>query len=190
MRRTLAVALVLMSLAAAAAAETRGDTRVTVYASNFQHGWSEGAGSTTRTGYALGLSYFLRPRWSVELAYGSEPQTLYTRRFVDFGDGTFGVFTDSQRVNAHPLDVVGRYHFTNDSRWKPYVGLGARWTDRPDGFADSRVFTALSAQAVVGTAFEITPRLSLHLEGKQLLRADPAPWDDGTKFVAGVGWKF
>ena len=187
MRRTLAMALVLMSLAAVAGAQTRGDTKVTLYASNVQYGWSEGNGSFGRAGYALGLAYFLTPRWSAEVSYGSEPQTL-TRTF--FFDGGNVILFDTYRVNSHPLDVIGRYHIATNNRWKPYVGLGGRWTDRPDGFVDSRVMSALSAQAIVGTAFEITPRLSIQLDGKQLLRSDPAPWDDGTKFSAGIGWKF
>jgi outer membrane protein W len=194
----LAFALLILS-AIPAFAQKKGDVAVSVMATNFAATYSERLGTDVDGGVALGLSYWFNPRWSAELLASSQ-KTEFGGALIEthFPDGTILRSVDRISGTAYPFDLLARYHFVNDSRWKPYIGFGAHYVKRPDFKSDSGLpvnrvdLEANQSSAVVngGTLFLFTPRLGLRVDGKFLLRGDNPQWDDNFKASVGLSFKF
>jgi outer membrane protein W len=199
-RRTTWVFALLLLSAMPLAAQDKGDLEVSVLATNVGGGYSEGGGSDFKGGVGLGLSYWFSPRWSAELQ-ASTQRTEFGGSLIEthFPDGTILVRRDEIRGSAYPIDLLARYHFLNTTRWKPYVGLGAHYVERPDfrseaglpffGRADLEA-NEVSAQVNGGTLFMITPRLGLRLDARYLMRGDNPIWDENFKASAGLSFRF
>lgn len=67
--------------------------------------------------------------------------------------------------------------------WKPYLGLGLHYL-RTIGF-DSRG----DAEVTGGVAYQFSPRFSLRLDEKLLLRNGPG-YDHRDRMLIGFGWRF
>lgn len=192
MRKHVAVAVTLLLFAVSAFAQEKteglqqGTFRVFAFGSNFGYTESDAVGSNWHGGYGFGLEYRFRDRWSAEISVAEEesPGIGFTRTFPD---GT--ILRQRVQVTNHPVDVVGQYHFITRSAWKPYVGAGARYVrDVGAPFVDHG--DRLSAQLVGGVYYNVTPRVSLRLDVKRLLRGDSTVSDDSRKVSIGVGWAF
>jgi outer membrane protein W len=194
MRKQIAVVMLLLLFAVTAVAQEKteglpkGTFRVFAFGSNFGYTESDLSGSNWHGGYGLGLEYRLSDRWSAELSVAREESATWTF-------GTIG--PDGQLVQqrfsivSHPVDVVGQYHFSTGSAWKPFVGLGARYVDSSGpGFPYSVEESRISPQITGGFYYHFTPRLGLRVDVKRLLRNDSTFFDDTRKVSVGLGWKF
>jgi len=195
MRKHFAVVTLLLLFAVSAVAQERtenlkkGAFRVFAFGSNFGYTESNLTGSNWQGGYGLGLDYQFTDRWSTELSVSHE-QTPITTFGVVNPDGSFSPV--NIRLTAHPVDVVGQYHFFTDSAWKPFVGIGLRYVDSSGNpyipFAYNE--TRFSPQVTAGFYYNFTPHLGLRVDAKRLLRNDSTYFDDAHKLSVGLGWKF
>lgn len=165
-----------------------------------------GEPATTRTvsewkgGFGVAFSHSWNAQWSAEGSLGFEQYYMNGQRF----EASIPV-TTREKVRTIPADLMMRFHFPNDSRWKPYVGGGAHYVGAPDiTVADisttpnsaglfpvtvRRLDSRLSAQVGIGTTFMITPRVGLQFDVKRLLRNDSITFDPLTRGSFGVHWK-
>ena len=138
MSRKNVVAIALALAALPALAEDRGDTSVTALLTNVSATSSENSGTNVDAGFGLGFNYWLNPRWSTELQVSRE-ETSFSTGVVQtpFPDGTVLVTVTGRTAASYPVDLLAQYHFVNATRWKPYLGFGAHYVERPSGL-DSR----------------------------------------------------
>jgi outer membrane protein len=64
----------------------------------------------------LGLTYFLRPQWALDLGIAT------AKHDITLGGAEIG----STRIL--PINVTGQYHFMPDAKIRPYVGAGLNYT--------------------------------------------------------------
>ena len=182
MDRFAVAALVVMSVAVPTFAQQKGDSSFSVMATNIGVVRSDQIGTEVSGGLVFGLNYWFAPRWSAQLDVAAERRG-YPELIAP--DAIRRV-----RTTTYPVDVLAQYHIpTGQSRWKPYVGLGAHYVGVPRGVME-RSYDELSAQVNAGTYFMISPRLGVRLDAKVLLRGVDAPWDDTFKPSAGLSWRF
>jgi outer membrane protein W len=175
-------ALVVLSTAVPMFAQQRGDASFSVMATNISVIDSDRIGTEVSGGLVFGLNYWLTPRWSTQLDVTAE-RTGYPELIAP--DAIRRV-----RTTTYPVDLIAQYHIpTGQSRWKPYVGLGAHYVGVPGG-AMERSYDDLTGQVNAGTYLMISPRLGLRLDAKVLLRGVDAPWDDTFRPSAGLSWRF
>jgi outer membrane protein W len=193
MSRKAVIAIALLFAAVSSEAQEPGDTSVAVMVTNVSATSSEGAGTNVDGGFGLAFNYWLTRKWSTEIQVSRDQTTfgvgtLETR----FPDGSILFNVVSRTTESYPVDILAQYHFTNGTRWKPYVGFGAHYVDRPSGLDSRPEFSSndFSAQVNVGTRFMFTPRFGLRLDTKVLLRGDSPVWDDNTKLAVGLSYKF
>lgn len=195
MRRHFAVVtLLLLLFAVSAVAQERteglqkGNLRVFAFGSNLSYTESDAVEANWRGGYGLGLEYQLNERWSAELSVSREQAGTWTVGMI----GPDGVFqARNYKITAHPIDVVGQYHFFTKSAWKPFVGIGARYVDsKGPGFPYQIENTQLAPQITGGVYYNFTKNLGLRLDVKRLLANGSSYFDDERKVSVGLGWKF
>lgn len=160
-----------------------GSFRLSVFASDI--GYTESSGNSNLNGdVGVSLEYQLRQKWSMELSYAFERHHDFVSVTRVLPDGT--VFLDTRRTTrqTHPVDLVGLYRFENGTRWKPYIGAGARY-----GVARSPFLTqySLRPELVGGVNFQFTDKLSLRLDARRELTGDADRIANGS---VGIGWKF
>lgn len=90
----------------------------------------EASGVSSDTEGSVALGYAFSPHWAAELG---SPIRAYRHSLSDGDLGRVATF------HARPLEASVLYHFTPDSRFQPYVGVGYAWTrytdERARGFA-------------------------------------------------------
>jgi outer membrane protein W len=178
MRNVAAVAVAVLASSGLAFGEDRGATRISAFVSDIAYTESQTTGRNFSAGFGLALNHWWSPRFSTELSVASE------RRFTQTFSGTGPVI--SERRRTVPIDLSAQYHFLNESRWKPYIGVGQHvLTSR--GFGSN---TRLSLQVNGGVMVELTPRFGLRFDAKQLLSDANPSYDPGHKTSLGVSWKF
>ena len=176
--RRLSFVLVLL-LAAIPAFAQQQPNAIYVFVTN------PGGGSTTQGGSfyegEVGVAFqrMLADRWSVEGAIARK----YERDVLTHFDSNGNVIeTRVFTTHSTPIDVTGRYHFLNGTSWKPYVDVGARWTNSS---VDDRVL----ATAGGGVAWQFSRTLALRLDGKVFFGNRPAHLDS-VNASFGLGWRF
>ena len=179
MRKALLLSAVLL-LSTAALADDRGTTRLSVMATDISYSWSENTGSRADAGAVVALSHRFGEKWGLEASYGFERGYDVSR--FDFERVAF---------NVHPLDVVGQFFIpTGESRWKPYVGAGARYTATPEQSLKSHAYSETNAQINAGSILNLTPRVGIRFDGKFLVGGNNARWDEPLKFAVGLSFRF
>jgi outer membrane protein W len=170
------VVFALLLLATAAHAQKAGTVEVSAFVTDPSMSWTKTTGSTYHASYGASANVFFSPRWSGALSVTSDTRTFVTFTQTDFVARRFRVF---------PVDALVQYHFTHDSRWRPYVGAGLNYLNRPMGL---RAWTA--AEANGGVTFAITPRLGINADVKVLLT--PAHVNEGpsNRTSLGLTWRF
>src|SRR5437762_8693102 len=71
------------------------------------------------SGFGASFERMVAPRWSLQGAVAVEQHHSYAY-IVDENGGI--VLVDSARLRTVPVDLTARYHWLNDTRWKPYLG--------------------------------------------------------------------
>src|SRR6266571_4614020 len=94
---------------------------------------------------------------------------------------------DPVRLRTNPIDLIAAWHFTNDSRWKPYVGLGLHYLYTGEGGRglDSRTAGEVSG----GVAYRFTSRFFVRADASVLLQHHPS-YDQRNRSWIGFGWRF
>jgi len=85
-------------------------------------------------------------------------------------------------VNSTPVDVTGKYHFLNQSSWKPYIDVGARWTD-------SSIGDRVLASAGGGVAWQFSRTMALRFDARAFFGNRPTHLDT-VNASFGLGWRF
>lgn len=168
------VAVVVLLCGAASAQQTQTQT-LSIFASD-----------TAEPSYGLSYERMFAPRWSVQAAVSVEHPHSYNYVVEDNGAITL---VNRERLQTLPIDLTARYHWPNDTRWKPFLGAGAHYVAAPD--ADPRFHYRNHLQAAItgGTLFMLTHNLGLMLDGRVYL-GDHEPYDESLKTSFGLSWRF
>ena len=168
--------LVLAALAAPLAAQEKKE--VFAFFDSPGGGWSEKEGTTFNTGYGVAFRFFPSPKFSTEVSVAE--------RHVNVALGTTS--ESVVRLRTNPIDLIAAYHFTTDSHWKPYLGLGFHYLYTGEGGRglDSRS----SGEVTGGVAYQFTPQFFLRLDTSLLLQRDHPNYDQRSRSFIGVGWRF
>ena len=164
MKRLLLV-VVVVALAAPLAAQEKKE--VFAFVDNPGGGWTETKGYTFNTGYGAALRVFVSPKFSAELSVAER-----------------SVKTSDADVRTNPIDLIAAYHFTNDSNWKPYLGLGLHY------LRVSSLDSRSGAEVRGGVAYQFSPRFFLRLDETLLLKRDNPTFDQRSRSLIGVSWRF
>ena len=87
---------------------------------------SEPRGNELNGAFGFALQRMFSPRFSGEIAISHDSETFGFRSFKS--DGTL-LAGHVVTVYSLPVDLTARYHFLNDSSWKPYIGAETRYVD-------------------------------------------------------------
>ena len=181
------VAAILFSLLVAASVfGQQQKNEFSVFLTDSNIGYSSNRGTFGSTSYGLAFDRTLTPRLSAQVSIGFERHHTYNY-FVTPGGG-FQQITPLA-FHTHPIDLAVRYHFLNDTRWKPYLGLGARYVRQPNVGSEFRYQNHLGPEIVGGTAFQFTRSFGLVLDGKLYL-GDREHYDAQFKPSFGLLWRF
>jgi outer membrane protein W len=178
--RKLVPGLLAVLLAVSASAQSLDrPTRLSVFVSNLELSFSEGSGSNASVSYGVALERRLSRAWSAELAVSIE----------DHETQPYFLNPTIIDVRTYPIDAVVRYTFPNvRTRWRPYVGAGARYVAAPEEPFNVQYENTLSPEIAAGVDFK--EAWSLRFDGRQLLTNDAPEYDDSFKISVGVGWRF
>lgn len=182
-RRTLLLALLISSLSAVTLAQ---QNQVSVFLSQSQE-------DRSNRSYGLSVQRLWVPRFSTALAVAMEDPVV---RSCSGGWKSAWVCREVT-LRTYPIDLTGRFHFVNDTRFKPFVGAGIRYVAAPDLTSDevtiigNRYSDHLDPQVVGGLEFRISDSFTVGLELKALFRNDEVfEYDSFLKIAGGVGWRF
>ena len=144
-----------------------------------------------RGGYGAAFHHAWTPRFSSGIAVAVEDPVVA----VCVG----GIFTPQRctevSLRTHPVDLLGRFHFLNDTRWKPHMGLGVRYVAAPHLTPDELLVIGhtysdhLDVELVGGLEFLITPSFGISAEMKSLMR-NRESYNPFWKVAGGVNWRF
>src|SRR5205823_6345748 len=144
----------ILVLAVAPSAFAQRKNELSVFLSDISH-VTEAFGKTHWYG-GVGLAYnaFVTPRFSAQLAVAAEEHRSYPYII----DGLGGIQpVPSRKLRTYPIDLSGRYQFLNETRWKPYLGLGARYLAAPKADPGFGYRNRLTPEAVGGVEFLVLP---------------------------------
>ena len=161
-------AVALLFAASTLFAEERR-TEISVFASDLGYTVSDAAGSNFSGGVGLALNQWWTSRISTQLSVTAEKH---------FSFRNTGAGLQRTTVREYPVDLVAQYHFPNQTRWQPYVGLGARAGDR------------IAGEINAGVLFQISPQLALTFDARRMQRETSEFHDSLMKFSIGLGWRF
>jgi len=207
MRNVLVViAVAVLSTTAVFADEIRaGSTNVSAYLSDVGFTHSSSSGDSWSGGGGVAVEHAWTNRITTVLSIGAERRRTFEYHLEPVPGVSPVIVGQYRNVYAYPIDLMARYHFLNESRWTPYLGLGARYVDAPRGnqpaytvdtngvyhISSSRPLEDRTSPEVnAGVVFRITPRLGLQLDGKHLLRGDSPSYDPINKVSIGLSWRF
>lgn len=137
-------------------------------------GWSEKSGTTVNTGYGVAFRVFASPHFSTELSVAQRWMWVAT------GPDT------ADRLRTIPIDLRAAYHFTTDSNWKPYLGLGLNYLHS----GNSRYLSRLGPEVTGGVAYQLTPRFFVRGDVTLLLQSDSPAYSQRGRTLLGLGWRF
>ena len=176
------VLVLLMVLAVSASAQTVDKpTRVSLFLTNPGFGWSEGGGGFFDAGVGVALEHRFTSRWSVEVEVAREEHdhqpSIFDPMVIEF--------------RTYPIDAFVRYSFQSSHvRWRPFIGVGARYVSAPGEPQGADYDSQLSPEIGAGVEWEAGDSWSVVLDAKALTRNDVPNWDELIKISAGIGWRF
>lgn len=138
------------------------------------------------SGFGVSYERMFPSNWSLEAAVAVERHYSYSYIVEDNGLITF---VDRERLQTVPIDVTARYHWPNETRWKPYLGFGAHYLAAPNADSRFRYRNHLEGEVNGGTRFMLTPAFGLLLDGRVFV-GDRDSYDQPVKVSLGVSWRF
>jgi len=138
------------------------------------------------SGFGASYERMLGPRWSVQGAVALEHHRSYPYIVEDDGSITF---VDRERLQTVPIDLTARYHWLNDTRWKPFLGVGAHYVAAPNADARFRYHSHVDGEINGGTLFMFTPAFGAMLDGRVIV-GTREPYDQPFRVSFGASWRF
>lgn len=182
MRKLVLVLLVLLLAVSASAQSLDKPNRISVFMTNPGVGWSDRNGTAWDAGYGVALERRFSRVWSAELSVAAEKHE--TQPYGFFNPTTF-------ELSTYPIDALVRYSFTSvHTRWRPYVGAGARYVAAPDEPPGVEYENQLTPEVAGGVEFNGGESWSLTFNVKQLIEEQSSEFDGMFKVSLGVGWRF
>lgn len=184
---TLLFLVLILALAPQAFAQRKNE--FSVFLSDVT-GWSAHANEKTNWYGGVGVAYnaFFTPRFSTQLSVAAEQRHTYSY-VVDVGG--FINIVAPRDVRTYPIDLVARYNWVNETRWKPYLGIGAHYVAAPKinldpGFNYRNRF---GPEVVGGVEFLVKPTFGITLDGRAITGKHET-YDPVGKASLGVSWRF
>ena len=139
-------------------------------------------------GFGIAYDRMLTQRVSLDAAIAYERHLSYPY-VVDVGG--FVNQVPRARLRTVPIDVTARYHWLNDTRWKPYLGAGAHYVAAPNVHLDPGFGyqNHLDGEIDGGVVFLFTPALGVMLDGR-VIGGDRETYDPVFRVSAGLSWRF
>ena len=193
-RMTLLAVAVLCLTSMSYAQQAPGKFKISGFVTNPGYSESDFSGSNFTGALGVGAEYFFTPRVSASVQVSTETYTESVLITFDPAAGTYLYDTRSKRT--YPVDLLARYHFSGNDRWKPYVGGGLSMlsVSRQASYfpGDIETFTDWHVGAEIdgGVTFQMTPSLGLDFEVKHALEEAPFTSWDQTRGSIGLSWRF
>ena len=139
-------------------------------------------------GFGIELERMFAQRLSIDAAVAYERHVSYPYVIDESG---FVDVVPRAHLHTVPIDVTARYHWLNETRWKPYLGVGAHYVAAPHihldpgfGYQDH-----IDGEVDGGVVFLLKPALGVMLNGR-VMAGDRESYDANFKVSAGVSWRF
>ncbi len=189
MRKVIIAAVSLLFVVTPVFAQQGRSNTISVFVSDLTI-TSDSSGRSFNTAFGAGFSHMFTDRISAELSVSSQE----ARSDLAFIGGVPTTGTRSDRLV--PIDAIASYHFFTNSRWKPYLGAGARYvsdTLREEGAFGQRRLTihTVDPEIAAGVVFQFHPAWGIRFDVKQIInsRVRTIP-DERFKASVGVGFHF
>jgi outer membrane protein W len=177
-------ALFVLTLPLFAQQQSQNNFEIFVYSSNVAFTHSERYGTSVDQNLGAAVSMKITPRVSLEAATVAQKWWEY-----EPGPYHFGVPIVRIRRTVYPISIDGQYHFFNDGRWKPYLGLGVRYVSPKSTYYN--LGTRVAPEITGGVSFMMTPHLALRFDAKQEIQSQTGPaYDPLSRASIGLGWHF
>ena len=139
-------------------------------------------------GFGVSYDRTLTPRLSLDAAIAYERHLSYPY-VVDVGG--FVDLVPRSSLRTAPIDLTARYHWLNDTRWKPYLGGGAHYVAAPKVHLDPgfNYRNHFDAEVDGGVVFMVTPALGVMLNSR-VIGGDHETYDPVLRVSAGLSWRF
>lgn len=193
-RMTLLAVAVLCLTSTSYAQQAPGKFKISGFVTNPGYSASDFAGSNFTGALGVGAEYFFTPRVSASLQVSTETYTESVLTVFDPVAGT--ILYDTRSKRTYPVDLLARYHFSGNDRWKPFVGGGLRMisTSRQSQYFLGNIETYtdwhVGAEIDGGVTFQMTPSLGLDFEVKHSLQEPEFTPVDQTRGSIGLSWRF
>jgi Outer membrane protein beta-barrel domain len=173
--RKLIVVAVCFLVSTAAVAQQNKPNGLFVFVTNPSWGYSTGSGSNWDASFGVALQRMFTPNLSGEVTVSHE---RHTGRVLSFDPNGNVIDSRTFTDDFTPVDLTARYHFLNDSAWKPYAGVGAR-------YVEGRAIGGLTG----GVVWQFRPALGLRFDAKVLL-GNQSRFTDTFNGSVGLAWRF
>jgi outer membrane protein W len=158
---------------------------ISVFVANPGGGWSSDEGSTANGDLGVGAEYWFSPRVSAAVNVSRHQDDA-----VVFFDVNGFPMTSIQHVYEYPVDVLLRYRFAGNERWKPYLGGGLRAVHAFDApFGVGRAWK-VAPEINGGVTFLITKKLGLDFDARAVSNQTRYTGVDDTRLSIGLSWHF
>ena len=184
MRKVIVLVAVVASVCSAAYAQ-RNQT-VSFFLSDINQTATDRQYEQWPSGFGVAYERMFPSRWSVQAAVAVEHH--YSYDYVIVGDGVI-MLIERKHLQTVPIDLTARYNWQNETRWKPYIGIGAHYVAAPSADARFRYRNRLDGEINGGTLFMLTPAFGLMLDGRAFV-GDQEPYEQSLKVSFGASWRF
>jgi outer membrane protein W len=137
------------------------------------------------TSYGAAFESSFTPRFSAQISIGAERHSSFP--YVVDETGYINQVTPV-KFRTYPIDLTARYRFVNETRWKPYIGAGARYVAAPHVDSMFGYTNRVTPELVGGVVFQLR-HLGIVADGKVLL-GDHEYYDSVFKTSLGLNWRF
>ncbi len=182
MRKSRLFVIALLFIAPAAFAQRENNFSVFLYQAGVS---SSESGRHWYGNYGAAFESSLTSHFSAQLSVGSEQHRSYP--YVVDETGYINQVTPV-RFRTYPIDLTGRFRFVNDTRWKPYIGAGARYVAAPHVDSMFGYTNRLTPELVGGVVYQLR-HFGIVVDGKVLL-GDHQYYDSAFKTSFGLNWRF
>jgi outer membrane protein W len=187
MRNGIIAAVSLLFVITPVFAQQARSNSVSVFVSDFRVTVDSHATSFESV-FGAGFGHMFTDRISGELSVSSQS----VRRDVFFANGVPTTGTRTDRLL--PIDAIASYHFFTNSRWKPYLGVGARYVHDSfrefDSFGQRRLtIHTVDPEVAAGVSYQFNPTWGIRFDVKQILDSQVRAVPD-SQFKASVGLGF
>jgi outer membrane protein W len=176
--------LVLALLLAAPSLFAQEKNNFSVFASSLEFSNSS-AGRRLNAAYGLSFERMFTPHLSAEISVSSESHHSYGYVVDETG---YINQVSAVSFRTHPIDLIARYRFVNESRWRPFLGLGMRYAAAPHVDSMFGYRNRWTPEADGGVVYQMR-HLGIVIDGKALL-GDHEYYDSVLKTSIGLSWRF